>query len=337
MVAAAAALLCLLLRRAGPIDRPRARGAHAAPTPTSGGLALIAAVGLGVALAPHGALGPPPEAARLGAAFALAALLGLMGGLDDLLDLSPRLKLAVQSLLAVGFACVARVESIPLGPFGALALGPVVGGAGSAFFIVLVVNAVNFMDGSDGLAAGGMALMFLALAGLLAVRGDGPAASLALFAGAANLGFLPFNFPRAQLFQGDAGSLFSGFLLAALAVAAAGPKGLGPVPLVVAPTLLLPFLADVLFTLLRRARAGRPLLKAHAEHLYQRWRARRGGDHVALAGRMLLLLGLSAALAAALAALAGAAPPADLAGFLIAVLAAGAFWRRCSRAVDEEA
>src|SRR6185503_11970837 len=80
-------------------------------------------------------------------------------------------------------------------------------------------------------------------------------------------GFLPFNFPKARIFMGDAGSLPLGLLLAWLAVRA---NETGALPFPASILVLGPFLFDVTFTLIRRARAGKNLGEAHKDHLYQR-------------------------------------------------------------------
>ena len=146
------------------------------------------------------------------------------------------------------------------------------------------------MDGANGLAAGSMILVFLALALAAALKGDFMLGAASLIPAAALCGFLPWNFPRGRLFQGDAGALFSSFLLAGLAVIGAGRTGEGPVPLYAAPLALTPFLADVLLTLLGRARARKPLLQAHADHLYQRWLAGHGRSHAALSMRAYVII-----------------------------------------------
>ena len=121
-------------------------------------------------------------------------------------------------------------------------------------------------------------------------------AAAALAGAAANAGFLPWNL-GGRLFQGDAGALSSGFLLAALAlVAARGGAGLY---LYFAPLTLLPFLTDVLLTLLLRARRRQSLLHAHRDHLYQLWLQKTGKPHAALAWRVALIMAASAAAALA--------------------------------------
>ena len=117
-----------------------------------------------------------------------------------------------------------------------------------------------------------------------------PVAAAALAGAAANAGYLPWNL-GGRLFQGDAGALFSGFLLAGLAVVAER-NGSG-LYLFFAPIALLPFLTDVLLTLLIRARRGQSLLDAHRDHLYQLWLQKTGKPHAALAWRVAVIMSAS--------------------------------------------
>ena len=150
----------------------------------------------------------------------------------------------------------------------------------------MATNAVNFMDGANGIAGGALAVALGAL-GLGALAQGEPAVAAAAFAGAAaNVGFLPWNL-GGRLFQGDAGALFSGFLFAGLCVVAER----GGLYIYFGPLVLLPFLTDVLLTLLWRARRGRSLLEAHRDHLYQLWLSRTGRPHGALAWRAAAIMG----------------------------------------------
>jgi Fuc2NAc and GlcNAc transferase len=302
------------------MDRPRPRGSHIAPTATSGGLAVIAAAGLGLWLVLGQLYGPKDETLRTVLAVGFAGGLGFMGAVDDLYDFGAKAKLGLQLMLSIAFAAVvARAEILPTG-FGDIVLGPVGGVLGSALWLVTVANAVNFMDGSDGLAAGSIAIALLAL-GLTAFGGHAEILGGAAIAGAAAfVGFLPWNLPMGRLFQGDAGSLFGGFLLGALALVGAGPTGLGAVQLWMLPTALTPFLTDVLLTLLVRARAKKPLHEAHREHLYQLWLTHTGKPHAALAVRVWALTALYA--------LAGALAPRDsgMLVFVFGVLLAAGGW-----------
>ena len=300
-----------LVVRLGPVDAPDqglgARASHRRPTPTSGGLAIVAASSVGawiyVAVAGRPASYPPTAVPQIAAALALAAVLGLLGAMDDLFDLGARNKLAAQAVLAVLFALLAvHVEALPITGAVSLSLGLVAGVLGTALWIVVTTNAMNFMDGANGVAPGGAVIAFAALSAAAFASDDAATGGAALAAAAAGLGLLPWNV-GGKLFQGDAGSTFSGFYFAALAVIASRRPG---VYLYFGPVALLPFITDVLLTLLVRARGRRPLLQAHREHLYQLWLAE-GRSHLALAVRV-----WAVAAAFALAALAGLAAP-DLA------------------------
>jgi UDP-GlcNAc:undecaprenyl-phosphate GlcNAc-1-phosphate transferase len=308
----------------GPVDRPRDRGAHKAPTPTAGGLGVIAGTSIGLLLfalrAPH----PPAGLGKIAAALGFSAVLGLIGALDDLLDLGARTKLLLQVGLSLLFAVfVGHIEAIPLTETVNVPLGPFIGVLGTALWLVVVTNAVNFMDGANGLAAGALAIVLAVFGRAALAGGDGLLGVAATMAAIAGLGFLPWNFPRAKLFQGDAGALFTSFFAAALAVIGAGAGGHGAVFIFFIPLALLPFLADVLLTLLSRARARKRLLDAHAEHLYQRWLAAGGKSHVALAWRV---YGLTAVFSGAALLLTGAAPLIQLAGFIIGTSVAVVLW-----------
>jgi UDP-GlcNAc:undecaprenyl-phosphate/decaprenyl-phosphate GlcNAc-1-phosphate transferase len=301
----------------GPVDPPRERGSHRRPTPTSGGLAIMAgaSVGaaLGVGLLP---MGLRAELQPVAITLAAACGLGLLGAVDDVVDLGAKPKLLVQALVALVFAAlVARVEALPLGPALSLPLGPVLGALGTALWIVVATNAVNFMDGANGVAGGALAIALLALAGGAGLSGE-PAVALAALAGAAaNSGYLPWNL-GGRLFQGDAGALFSGFLFAGLSIVAER-RGAG-LYVYFGPLALLPFLTDVLLTLLYRARRGRSLLDAHRDHLYQLWLQRTGRGHAPLAARVAAVMALYGAYALLIA----RAPAGWRAGLFLAGLAA---------------
>lgn len=272
-----------LVHRAGPVDAPRARGSHSEPTVTSGGLAIMAGTSLGLlafALLTRGSgvLGLPSTAMTLG----FAGVLGVFGALDDLVDLGAKGKLVAQAIIGLIFAVVVqRIEGLPLGLGFVLPLGAIVGSLGTVLWLVVATNAVNFMDGANGLAVGSLAIVLAALGVAGLIQGE-PAIAAAAFAGAAaQAGFLPWNLPGRKMFQGDAGALFSGFLVAGLAVAAAGP-----VSVYFAPMALTPFLVDVLLTLAVRARRGQSLYEAHRDHLYQLWLRSTGRSHGALAMRV---------------------------------------------------
>ena len=253
-VAAFSAAIAQAMVRRGPLDQPNARKVHSRPVPKGGGLGTVLAMLLVLGWQARtdpvlGALAP----GLLGG----GALIAAVAFLDDMRDWPFTIKLAAQAAaaaLVVGSGVsVQAVGQVPLGW-----AGPVLTFA----WIIYVTNAVNFMDGINGLAAGTCAIAGLALA--WAVPGGAGLAGLLLAAGLA--GFLPFNFPHARLFMGDVGSQFCGFALAVLAVAVAQVQ---PASLLVVPLALLVLLLDVGFTLVRRARAGDRVTEGHRSHLYQ--------------------------------------------------------------------
>ena len=312
LAALVSAGLAGLVAACGPVDPPRERGSHRRPTPTSGGLAVLAGTSLGAALAVALlAHGERSGLAAVAATLGVAGGLGLMGALDDVIDLGASTKLLVQMVVALVFALtVARVQAIPLAGGLVLPLGPWVGAVGTALWIVVATNAVNFMDGANGVAGSALAVALAAL-GLGALAAGEPAVAAAALAGAAgNLGYLPWNL-GGRLFQGDAGALFSGFLFSSLAVVAER-RGAG-VYVYFAPLALLPFLTDVLLTLLVRARRGSSLLQAHRDHLYQLWLSATGRPHGALAWRVATIMAASGGWAL----LAQHAPPGLRLGMLV--------------------
>ena len=159
-------------------------------------------------------------------------------------------------MIAAGY----RLGPLPL--VGATLAGPAATALTLAWLLV-VTNAINFMDGLDGLVAG-CALIASGFAAALAGAPAVAAPTLALAAGLA--GFLPFNWPRARIFMGDVGSQPTGFVLAVLGVELAGLPGRQALLL---PLLLSPLLLDAMFTVLRRILAKQRITQAHRGHFYQ--------------------------------------------------------------------
>ena len=270
------------------LDHPNERSSHEVPTPRLGGVGIwlaTAVVSAAVALA----TAPRP----LGHTYLWPVLVGGLimaatGLADDLLPrgLRPAIKYAGQLAAAVATVAVADAFFLPsilshvsrstAGEF----LVAVLIGAIQVLFLTAYANFANFMDGSDGLVAGVSVIVLGAFAFLL--RGsDRELAGAALAAAAATLGLLAFNRPAASIFMGDSGSLFLGFLLAALVLAwAAGAdphdatfaalarlrlSRLGTMAILTAPLWV-----DAVTTLFSRALRRRRLTEAHRDHLYQR-------------------------------------------------------------------
>lgn len=250
------------------MDMPGERSAHTAPTPRGGGLGVVAAVltGLGTLYfsARYGRLGDPYFLGVIAGFVAIAAV----SLADDVFGFSFVWKLAAQLFAAtVAVANGLYLDTLFLPVIGPVALGAL-GIPFTLAWILFMTNAMNFVDGLNGLCAGIAAIAGIGLAVLAASEGGNFVYFGALLLTAGCLGFLPYNFPKAKIFLGDVGSQAIGYWLAVLAVAAAGFDST-QVPFFLVPILLAAPLFDVAFTLLRRLAAGARPIEAHRGHLYQ--------------------------------------------------------------------
>ncbi len=194
----------------------------------------------------------------------------VIGLIDDFRNLKARLKFIVQLLLAVAIVASGyyfRVVEIPVAPFRVeLGLfGPLL----TVLWIVGITNAVNLVDGMDGLA-GGIALIGAGVWAMLYLKtGQYLPAIVALSAAGAVLGFVFYNFPPATIFMGDSGSLFLGYIMAILPLlgrsGAAMETGLIP-----AITICLIPILDTLAAILRRWRRGVSFFTADKFHLHHK-------------------------------------------------------------------
>jgi len=251
-----------LALRAGAVDKPGERKVHNVPVPCWGGLGIFlgftAAVLLSVPLN------------REIAGLLLGGLVALTVGLiDDWRELSPWVKLAGQvaaAVVAVAFGVSIKFVTNPFG--GLIGLGyfsiPV-----TILWIVAITNAINLVDGLDGLAAGVAVISAGTVAVVSSGQGAPLVACLALLLGAASLGFLPHNFHPARIFMKDAGSMFLGFMLASL-------SAIGLTKSATAFSLILPILIlgipifDMLFAIVRRVLQGRHIFTPDRGHLHHR-------------------------------------------------------------------
>ena len=235
------------------LDTPGHRSSHARPTPKGGGVGVVSAFLLGVPAALWLQGGSIPPAAT-GGILGAVGLLALVSWLDDLRQFPPLAKLLAQAAAAA--LVLEAIDPLPAHPW----LGYVAGFG----WLLFATNALNFIDGLNGLASGSMALACLFI-GLTAPAGLQDCIGLVLAAGL--LGFLPFNYPKARIFLGDVGSQGAGLAVAALGLL----RWRDPMAdsILVMPLLLCGILYDVAFTLCRRWRAGNRLHEAHRGHLYQ--------------------------------------------------------------------
>ncbi|MGI8809026.1 MAG: MraY family glycosyltransferase [Acidimicrobiales bacterium] len=273
--------------RWGAVVKPDERRIHESPTPTLGGIAMLVAllVALGVARFLPG-FGPMFESSELfGVAIAAIVILAV-GMLDDLREVSAPAKVAGQVFAAsiLGLAGVVMFYfRVPFSDF--YVLSPDLGFLVTVLWVVGMANAVNLIDGLDGLAAGVIAIAAgaffvysyrLSDVGLLAPDNMAPLV-VAITCGLC-VGFLPHNFHPAKVFMGDSGSLLLGLLMAATTISVGGRTGdqfsgqtyFFFAPLVIPFVILgVPFL-DTALAIVRRARRRSSLSQADKEHLHHR-------------------------------------------------------------------
>ena len=262
------AILVRLMIALRVMDTPEARKAHTRPTPKGGGVGVVVAFLAGILLLyRYAAFARLADEYFLGVIAASSAI-ALVAFLDDIYDWPFSVKLGAQllaALAAVGTGLYVHDYRIPY-------VGPIyigwIGVPATLAWLLFTTNAVNFIDGLNGLASGVTLVACAFLACIAVAHGAWFAYAASGLLAAGLVGFLPFNFPRARIFMGDVGSQFCGFMLAVLGVVASRFDGVELSNLLV-PMLLSGVLFDVAFTLLRRTLAGERVTQPHRGHLYQ--------------------------------------------------------------------
>ncbi|XXF79120.1 MraY family glycosyltransferase [Myxococcaceae bacterium GXIMD 01537] len=270
------------------------RKVHARPVPRLGGIGIVGGFfaplcalflvdsGVGANFRSHTVL----VWGLFGGGLAIAAL----GLYDDLHGAGARLKFSVQFAVALALYGLGFRIEVLANPFGAaLPLG-LLSLPFTLLWVVGVINALNLIDGLDGLA-GGVAFFGVGTNFILALaRGDILLSLLMAALAGAILGFLLFNFNPASIFMGDTGSMFLGFVLAAVSIRTSTKSGTAVAMLVPIMALGLPIM-DTLLAMVRRSMVGRPLFSADKEHIHHRLMSRMVLSH---RSAVLVLYGLCA-------------------------------------------
>lgn len=250
----------------GAVDNPNARRVNKKPMPTMGGLGIFVAftfstfVLLRVQFPTH----------ELFSVFLAEAVIILTGMIDDIKELKPSQKMAgiLLASLIIYFLAGIKMDEVSLPIIGSIHLGwwslPI-----TIFWILAITNAVNLIDGLDGLATGVsiIGLFTMGVVGYFFLTVTDVYVSIWIFAlVAALLGFLPHNFHPAKIFLGDTGALFIGFMIAVFSL-----KGLKNVTFV---TLLIPVIilgvpiTDTVYAILRRVLNKKPISQADKHHMH---------------------------------------------------------------------
>lgn len=253
----------------GAVDIPKdARRMHKKPTPRIGGLAII--FGFIVATLCFA----EPSRQLLGTLLG-AAIVAVMGFVDDCKNLDAKLKFVIQIIAALVVIYVGDIKINVFTNPNVLSDNPYwilpqwLSVAITVVWIVFITNAVNFIDGLDGLAAGVSAIMSVSLVFISIRVGEYPIAILGIALMGSCFGFLPFNFNPAKIFMGDTGSTFLGFMLATLSIQGVF-KSYAVISFAV-PLLILGLpLFDASFAMIRRILRGESPMKADRGHLHHR-------------------------------------------------------------------
>lgn len=255
------------------LDQPGGRKIHVRAIPRLGGAAMVVAFGLAVLVGLLvGDGGAPLRNGIVLPALVGIGLVALVGLIDDLRDLSPIAKLAGQLVAAIAVVALGLSFHDLATPWGSVSLG-VLGPLITIGWLVAVANAVNLIDGLDGLAAGVALATLLAFGAIAALLGATSVLLLCAAGAGAVLAFLAYNRPPASIIMGDAGSMFLGMLLATSAVALVESR---PAHIAL-PTAVLALgvpLADMAWAILRRLAAGRSIFAADSSHIHHQLMAR---------------------------------------------------------------
>lgn len=251
----------------GLMDAPGERKIHDHPVPRLGGVAVWLSTMLTFLFLVF--LSYYPYGSLLSGILLGSSLMFLLGLIDDIYCLDAKFKLFIQLAIATIVFCLGiRIENIYF-PFGiSFNLGFLSWFVTTAW-IVGVSNAVNFIDGVDGLAGSVISVSAVTL-GLIAAScsADMVGPLIAFILAGAMLAFLTYNFNPAKIFMGDSGALFSGFLLATLSVT--GVMQVESVAMWVPLLVLAVPIFDITFASFRRIMKGKSPFVADAEHIHHR-------------------------------------------------------------------
>jgi len=243
------------------VDQPNLRKVHIKPVPRMGGIAIYAAFVVGTL-----ALGLYSR--QVASLLIGGTLVMLFGFVDDVKGISPKVKLLGQLLASLVLVYGGFSVQFITNPFngGIISLGifavPV-----TVLWLTGISNAVNLIDGLDGLSAGVSSIAALCMAAVCLAQGNTLSAALAVILAASALGFLRYNFNPAKTFMGDCGSLFLGFILGAVAILGLS-KGATVVSIFIPLIIMGIPIFDTFFAIVRRMFLHKPIFGADKGHLH---------------------------------------------------------------------
>jgi UDP-GlcNAc:undecaprenyl-phosphate/decaprenyl-phosphate GlcNAc-1-phosphate transferase len=281
-------LIKKLAFKIGATDRPNHRKVHQKIMPRLGGLAIFISFIIGILII-------RPVAMYHWSIIIGSFIIILTGVVDDIKEISPKVKLLGQ--VAAAFIVVVygnlNVEFINL-PFGGKLDFGLLSIPFTMIWIIGITNAINLIDGLDGLAAGVSTIALISISGMAVIMGNMYVAIVALIVAAGTLGFLIFNFHPAKIFMGDTGALFLGYLISVLSLL--GFKNVTFISLIIPVIILGVPISDTFFAIIRRFVNKQPLSAPDKSHLHH-CLLRSGFSHrqtVLLIYAMSALMGLAA-------------------------------------------
>ncbi|WP_042350856.1 glycosyltransferase family 4 protein [Bacillus massiliigorillae] len=246
----------------GATDKPNHRKVHQKIMPRLGGLAIFISFLIGMLV-----LQPQPQDSTSAWAIIIgASIIVVIGVFDDMLELSAKVKFIGQiaaALIVVLSGVQVDYINLPFG--GEIHLGmlsiPL-----TIIWIVGITNAINLIDGLDGLAAGVSTIALITISGMAMLKGDMFVLSIGAILIGSTLGFLKYNFHPAKIFMGDTGALFLGFMIAVLSLL--GFKNVTMISLIVPVIILGVPISDTFFAIIRRIVNKKPLSAPDKSHLH---------------------------------------------------------------------
>ena len=262
-------LNCKLSKKLGIIDYPRKRSIHKIATPKSGGISIF--VGLLVTQFVLLILEKHPSSHLFWGLVIGGFLIFILGILDDYFDIHAWIKIIIEIIIVLIIISFGFKINLITNPFGdSISIGvfsiPI-----TIIWFLLVMNAINLIDGLDGLAIGIVVIVSLIIGIASSITSNEFVAyfSFAILGG--SLAFLKFNFHPAKIFLGDAGSLFLGFNIAALSVAGNTQyKGTTAMTMLIPMIVLSLPLTDTFLTFIRRMKKPKNLFQADKNHLHHK-------------------------------------------------------------------
>ncbi|MFH1772349.1 MAG: MraY family glycosyltransferase [Candidatus Omnitrophota bacterium] len=255
------------------ITYPGGRRVHEKPTPYMGGLVIYAAFTLSLLFA---VLADKQLSENfLNSAFTLfiaGTITVILGVIDDIRDIKSLLKLSGQIAIAGFLYWQGFRIDVLTNPFSGseMEIPRIISVAITSFWIVGMMNAINLIDGLDGLAAGITTIVCACLLFSAIFLENYVTAFILVALGASTLGFLPYNFYPAKIFLGDAGSMLIGVILAVAALVGSQYKSTTAATLLVPITALAIPISDTFFAVVRRFFNKRPIFRADKKHLHHR-------------------------------------------------------------------